>query len=211
VTAINYGSFYNDKRAASDLHKFRKKGPIPSTRALIEALKAERVQGATLLDIGGGIGAIQHELIDAGLAHVTFVEASEPYLDAARKESQRRGHDGRITFLHGDFVGLADSIAPAKIVTLDRVINVYPEWERLTDLAAARAECLFGLVYPRDTRRVRLVIFAMNLLLRLLRQPVRASVRPHDVIERIALENGLSSRLSRSVGPAWQVAVFRRE
>jgi magnesium-protoporphyrin O-methyltransferase len=172
------GSFYDEKRAASDLRKYREKGPILSTRALIEALIAEGVEGATLLDIGGGIGAIQHELLDAGATHATSVDASAPYLDAARAESQRRGHDGHVSYLHGDVVDLADSAPSAEIVTLDRVVNVYPDWERLAGLAAERAQWLYGLVYPRDTRMVRLVIVAMNLMLRLRRKPVRASIRP---------------------------------
>ena len=49
------------------------------------------VGGATLLDIGGGVGAIRHELLAAGATSVTSVDASGPYLDAARSESKRRG------------------------------------------------------------------------------------------------------------------------
>lgn len=210
TTTTEYGSFYNEKRAASDLRKYREKGPIPSTRALIEALKTEGVEGATLLDIGGGIGAIQHELLDAGLAHATSIDASAPYLEAAREESNRLGQGDRVTYRHGDFVELAESVPPADIVTLDRVINVYPNWERLAGLAAARAQRLYGLVYPRDTRMVRLVILAMNLGLRLLRRPVRAAVRPADAIARIARENGLRLHVARKAGPAWQIALFRR-
>ena len=44
-----------------------------------------------------------------------------------------------------DFIDLADLVGPAEIVTLDRVINVYPGWERLAGLAAVRAKRLFGL------------------------------------------------------------------
>jgi magnesium-protoporphyrin O-methyltransferase len=106
---------------------------------LIDALKTEGIEGATLLDIGGGIGAIQHELLAAGAAHATSVDASNPYLETAREESIRRGLGDRVTYRHGDFVELAESIPPADIVTLDRVINVYPDWERLTQLSAARA------------------------------------------------------------------------
>ena len=211
TTTIAMGSFYDEKRATSELRKYREQGPIPSTRALIEALKAEGVEGATLLDIGGGIGAIQHELLDAGATRAICVDASAAYLDAAREEGRRRGHGGRVTYLHGDFVDLADLVGPAEIVTLDRVINVYPGWERLAGLAAARAKRLFGLVYPRDTRVVRLIIVAMNLMLRLQRKPVRAFFRSGDAIERIARENGLTPRVAHDVGPAWQVAVFRRE
>lgn len=168
------------------------------------------MEGATFLDIGGGIGAIQHELIDAGASQATSVDASAPYLDAAREESERRGYAGRVTYLHGDFVELADSVPSAEIVTLDRVINVYPDWERLAGLAAARAERLYCLVYPRDTRRVRIVIFKLNLFLRLLRKPVRAAVRSPDAIERIARENGLSPHVSRNIGAAWQVSIYHR-
>ena len=203
-------TFYDEKRAASEFRKYREKGPIPSTRALIEALKAEGVEDATLLDIGGGIGAIQHELLDAGVTNATSVDASASYLDTAREESRRRGHEGRVTYLHGDFVALAESVPAADIVTLDRVINVYPDWERLAGLAASRAQRLFGLVYPRDTRMVRLVVSAMNLKLRLRRTAVRASVRPGEAVERIARDNGLVPHLAQDVGSAWHIAVFRR-
>ena len=51
---------YNEKIAAADLSRYRKDGPRPWARALIEAIEAEGVKGSTLLDIGGGIGVIQH-------------------------------------------------------------------------------------------------------------------------------------------------------
>ena len=41
------------------------------------------------------------------MTHVTAVDASAPYLNAAREEGQRREHVDR-AHLHGDFVHLAD-------------------------------------------------------------------------------------------------------
>lgn len=202
---------YDQKIATADLRKYRKSGPRPWARTLIEALKAERVEGATLLDIGGGIGAIQHELLDAGAARATCVEASSSYLSAARAESDRRGHVGRVTYYHGDFVDLAESIQPADIVTLERVLNVYPDWERLASLSAEHARRLFGVVIPRDTPFVRLVISAINLVLRLRRQRVRAAVVPIDELERIVRQRGFSRYFSATVGPAWQVVLYRHE
>jgi 2-polyprenyl-3-methyl-5-hydroxy-6-metoxy-1,4-benzoquinol methylase len=210
TTTDEFGDFYNERLAASDLRRYREKGPRPWTRTLIESLKAEGVEGATLLDIGGGVGVIHHELLAAGAASATCVDASAAYLATAKAESERRGYDERVTYRHGDFVELAESIPPADIVTLDRVINVYPDWQRLVELSAARTRRLYGLVYPRDRRFMRLVIFAMNLVLRMRRKGVRASVHPADAIERVLRENGLSLHVSKSVGPAWQVAVYRR-
>ena len=210
TTTSEMGSFYNEKKAASELRKYREKGPIPSTKALIDALIAEGVEGATVLDIGGGIGAVQHELLAAGAAHVTSVDASASYLEVAREEARRRGVEDRVTYRHGDFVEVAESVPRADIVTLDRVLNVYPDWKRLVELSAARAQRLYGLVYPRNTPLVRFVIVVMNMVLRLGREPVRAAIRPADEIERIARENGLVPHAVEDVGPAWRVLVYRR-
>jgi magnesium-protoporphyrin O-methyltransferase len=209
--ATNPFEAYDAKVASADLHKYRSSGPRPWTTALIEALKIEGVEGATLLDIGGGIGAIQHELLEAGAAKATSVEASSAYLSAAREEADRRGHAGRVTYKHGDFVALAESIPPADVVTLERVLNVYPDWAHLAALSAERARRLYGVVIPRDTPFVRLVISVINMVLRLRRQQVRAAVVPFDELERILLGQGLLQSFSGNVGPAWRVLLYRRD
>jgi magnesium-protoporphyrin O-methyltransferase len=206
-TTRDFGDFYNAGKAASELRRYRRKGPIPSTRMLIGALTTEGVKGATAIDIGGGIGAVQHALLATGAAHVTSVDASDAYIHTAREESERRGFSGRVAYHHGDFLELAETIPPADIVTLDRVINVCPDWKRLVSLSAARARRLYGVVYPRDTRPVRMVVSVMNLLV--WRGPVHASVPPADVIDRLTSEAGLVRFFSKTTGP-WQVAVYRR-
>lgn len=206
-TVRDFGDFYNAGKAASELHSYREKGPIPSTRMLIDALRGEGVEGATVIDIGGGVGAIQHELLAAGAAHVTSIDASSAYIHAARNESERQGLVGRVTYYHGDFVELAETVASAEIMTLDRVINVSPDWQRLIQLSAARARRLYGLVYPRDTVPVRMVASVMNLLV--WRGPVHAAIRPQDEIDRLAREAGLVRYFWNTAGP-WQVAVYRR-
>jgi 2-polyprenyl-3-methyl-5-hydroxy-6-metoxy-1,4-benzoquinol methylase len=202
---------YDAKVASADLRKYRTSGPRPWTGALIEALKIEGVGGATLLDIGGGIGAIQHELLDAGATMATSVEASHAYLSAAREETNLRGHTGRVAYQHGDFVELAAWIPPADIVTLERVLNVYPDWELLARLSAERARRLYGIVIPRDTRFVRLAISTINLVVGLRRLRVRAAVVPIDALDRILREQGLHQCFSQTVGPAWRVLLYRRE
>jgi hypothetical protein len=46
-TTTDFGDFYNASKAASELRSYRNKGPIPSTRMLIDALKTEGVEGVT--------------------------------------------------------------------------------------------------------------------------------------------------------------------
>jgi 2-polyprenyl-3-methyl-5-hydroxy-6-metoxy-1,4-benzoquinol methylase len=201
---------YDEKIAATELRRYRKNGPNAWTRALVDALVAEGMQGTTLLDIGGGIGAIQHELLTAGSVSATSVDASSAYLGAAREESNRRGLSGRVTYHHGDFVELAARVPPADIVTLDRVLNVYPDWERLAALSAERARRLYGIVIPRDTRFVRLVIRLINFRLRRQRKRLRAAVIPIGGVDRVLQMKGFSRQVTARVGPAWQVAIYRR-
>src|SRR5512136_1017316 len=112
--------------AEHDLHNYQAHGPGKTTRMLIEALESAGIEGLTLLDIGGGVGAIQHELLKAGVNRATAVDASSAYLQADRQEAERQGHTARTTYHHGDFVELAPQLPPADIVTLDKAICCYP-------------------------------------------------------------------------------------
>lgn len=202
---------FGERTARHDLKRYRKRGPSKPTRILLEALRREGVEHATVLDIGGGIGAVQHELLDAGAERATSVEASAAYLRAAREEAERRGHADRISHQAGDFVALADRIAPADVVTLDRVICCYPDMESLVGRSADRARRLYGLVYPQDRRLVRLGVGLTNTIMRLSRRAFRAHVHPTTAVDAVARERGLTPRVARRAGPVWQIAVYARD
>ncbi|MBE3039503.1 MAG: class I SAM-dependent methyltransferase, partial [Chloroflexi bacterium] len=97
--------------------------PDKTTRVLIDALKAKGIQGLSLLDIGGGVGAIQHELLDAGVQNATDVDASQAYLNAAKEEAQRRGLTERVNFQHGNFVDIAAQMPPGDNGSLNILYN----------------------------------------------------------------------------------------
>lgn len=142
---------FDQARAQKQLRKYRKNGaPNKSTRLLIDALKSLDLHEKTLLDVGGGVGMIQHELLDEGVATSMLVEASPAYLEAAEKESRRRGHADRTSYRYGDFVELASDLPAADLVTLDRVICCYPHMRRLVETSAAKAVRWYGVVYPKE-------------------------------------------------------------
>ncbi len=200
---------FSQQYVNKELLRYRAKGPDKTTRMLTEAIKEEGVDGLTLLDIGGGVGAIQHELIDAGVQHVTSVEASTAYLTAAKAEAQRRGLQIVFSYHHGNFVDLAADIAPADIVTLDRVICCYHDMENLVGLSAARARKLYGLVYPRDAWWVKIGLALENFFFRLRRSPFRTFSHPTKAVEDILGSNGLKRRSYRQT-LVWQVVVYSR-
>src|SRR5829696_7359094 len=50
IATDDFGGFYDERRAATDLRRYHEKGPQPWTKAMIEWLKAEAVEEATLLE-----------------------------------------------------------------------------------------------------------------------------------------------------------------
>jgi 2-polyprenyl-3-methyl-5-hydroxy-6-metoxy-1,4-benzoquinol methylase len=201
---------FGERTARRDLRRYRERGPSKPTRMLLEALEREGVVQATLLDIGGGVGAIQQELLDAGAACATSVEASAAYLRVAREEAGRRGRADRIGYHEGDFVALADRVEPADVVTLDRVICCYPDMEALVGRSADRARRLYGLVYPRGTWWVALAIRITNLGMWVARRAFRAHAHRTDAVDAVAREHGLVPKLARGAGPVWQVVLYER-
>jgi magnesium-protoporphyrin O-methyltransferase len=201
---------FGEKTARHDLRRYRKRGPSRQTRVLLEAIRREGVERASVLDIGGGIGAIQQELLAAGAGHATAVEASPAYLRAAQGEAARRGTAARISYHAGDFVAIADAVEPADVVTLDRVICCYPDMEALVSRSADRARRVYGLVYPQDAWWVRLGVRASNLFLRVSRRTFRAYAHRTAAVDAVARAHGLQPALRRRVGPIWQVALYTR-
>lgn len=200
---------FGAKTARRDLRRFRRRGPPESTRLLIDDLRAAGVAGASLLDIGGGVGAIHHALIGAGARDAVHVDVSSDYIAAAREEAVRRGHGDRVRFIHGDFVQVAPTLPDAEVVTLDRVICCYPDMEALVTAAAAKARRVFGAVYPRDVWWVRLAVRGVNLVLGVRRSAFRTFVHPPAAIDAVLRQHGLERRALRRT-TVWEVVTYVR-
>jgi magnesium-protoporphyrin O-methyltransferase len=200
---------FDDRLAQDELKTYRRNGPAHTTRLLLAALKARGVNGLTLLDIGGGVGAIQHDLLRAGAVSALQVDASAAYLAAARAEAERLGHSARAAFRHGDFVDLAPDIEPADVVTLDRVICCYPNMLALVSLSAERARQFYGLVFPRETVWARLFRPVFNSYFRLVGNPYRFYLHSTPAVAALLHERGLR-QIFRQQTFFWQVLLYER-
>lgn len=142
---------FDRTKAEKQLRTYRQSGlPNKSTGLLIDGLKSLNLDGKTLLDVGGGVGMIQYELLSEGLSGATMVEASPAYLEVAQNEARQRGYADRISHRYGDFVELAPEISAADLVTLDRVICCYPHLQELVQASTAKAKRWYGVVYPKE-------------------------------------------------------------
>jgi magnesium-protoporphyrin O-methyltransferase len=142
--------FYREK-AQNELRKYRKSGPPNKLmRLLIDVLKTLDLQERTLLDVGGGVGMIPLELLEAGVSASTLVEASPAYLDVAEQEARRRGFEDQTAHEYGDFVERAPDLPEADVVTLDRVFCCYPHLEELVEASTSKATRWYGVTYPKE-------------------------------------------------------------
>ena len=197
------------KWASEDIALYRKGEPAKTTSLLVNALIAQGVHALSLLDIGGGIGIVQLELLSAGAIAVTSVEASTAYIHVAREEAARAAREHQITYVHGDFVSLADTIPEADIVTLDRVICCYDNVKALVSLSASKARRLYGVVYPRSIWWVKILLFFENMGYWLRRSPFRAFVHSSELVNQLIQDAGLKVVYHKHT-LTWQVVVYQR-
>ena len=205
---------FDASRARKDMRAYSKRGARGATRRLLDAVRASiREKGTadfTHLDIGGGVGVLQHELARDGSVQTTAVDASRPYLELLRQAALERGYAARQKRIEGDFTQVADSVEPATIVTLDKVICCYPDMTSLVRASARKAIVLYGIAVPRDSAWVRAVVGVGNWFLqRVLRWQFRAFAHSHQAIDRLCAEEGLE--LDRDdAGVFWCVRLYSR-
>lgn len=200
---------FDDREAKRDLRRWQQDGLPRSTAELIEAVRAEGVEGAALLDIGAGVGMVHLELLAAGAASAVDVDASSAYLATAQAEAERRGVGDRVTHRHGDVVDLARDLPRADVVTMDRVICCYPDLSALLGAALLPGSRLIGLVHPNDSRWVRALASLLNALSGLLRRSDEFYIHRQVDIDRILHDEGFE-QLHKGGSRFWRVAVYGR-
>jgi SAM-dependent methyltransferase len=195
--------------AQRDIRRYHRKGPDAATRVLLAAVREVMPAGGSLLDIGAGVGIVSFELLSGGLRRATLVEASPSYLDAARKEAERRLCADRMRFIAGDFTSLASGIDAADVVTMHRVICCYPRYASLLSTAANRTRRLFAFSYPRDRWYLRAWLALENGRRRLCRNSFRTFVHSPAAMEAVLVAAGFQ-RVRRRNTVVWCVDVYSR-
>ncbi|HVP75630.1 MAG TPA: methyltransferase domain-containing protein [Gaiellaceae bacterium] len=202
----DWGRFFNRRVAARDARRYRRRGLTGSARAL--AGLAGDVRGASVLDVGGGVGTIELELLAAGAERATNVELSPGYEEAAGELLAERGLTGRVERRIADFVAEGDAIAPHDVVVMHRVVCCYPDVDALVGAAAAHARRRMVLTYPQERRVVRLGGRVLNVFLRLSGADFRTYVHPFERMAAVARGKGLELETRERHGLVWESAAF---
>ena len=197
-----YDDVFTGRFARRMAKRYRKHGLDATATRLVDFVAARGIEGARVLEIGGGVGEIQLELLRRGASSATNLEISETYEDEARWLLERAGSAGRVTRRILDIAAAPDEIEPADVVVLHRVVCCYPDFERLLSAAGSHARRCLAFSHPPDTLLSRGAVGGENLLRRLRRQPFRAFVHPPQAMLAVLEDAGLTVR-EQHQGHAW--------
>ena len=177
---------------------------------MVAFLDARGVEGATVLEIGGGVGEIGLELLKRDAARVVNLELSAAYEEEAKRLFREHGLEERANWRLHDIAADPDAIEPADIVVLHRVVCCYPDYRRLLGAAADHARRSVIFSYPPRNLLSRLFVAGANLLTRAFREEFRAFVHPPSAMLAVLEERGFRRVLGcRTL--VWQIAGFERE
>lgn len=202
-------AYFDERKARSEASQYLKRGLAAPARAMLEAVSARGVKDASVLEVGGGIGALQVELLKQGAGRAANVEISAAYLTAAQALGERLGFAARMRYHHGNFASDAASMPVADIVILHRVVCCYPNMPRLVVAAASHARRTLALSFPQDEWYVRVYIEAQAWWMRAKGSSFRNYVHSPEAIRRVAAEAGLKP-VRRSFSGMWQIMIYER-
>jgi magnesium-protoporphyrin O-methyltransferase len=190
--------------------RYRKRGLDRTAARMVGFLTEHGVEGARVLEIGGGVGVVQLELLRLGAAHATNLELVDAYEDDAAALAAEAGLADRMTRRQVDLATTPDAVDPHDIVILHRVVCCYPDYERLLTAAAGHATRLLVFSHPPRNPVSRALAAAENLMLRLRRSPFRAYV--HDpAAMTAAARRGPLRPTYRHRGLTWQIVGMAAE
>jgi len=193
----------------SEARRYRRKGLDSTSREIVELLKRHGIEGRSVLEVGGGIGGIQLELLKAGAARATSVELTPTYEEAAGGLLREAGLEDRVQRQVSDFVLSGITVPEADVLVMNRVICCYPDMPRLAAAAADHTREILVLSFPRATWWTRLAVTVGNFVLRAARREFQVFVHPPRSIVATLEGHGLSAVLNHA-GAFWTVAAFSR-
>ena len=177
--SARYEDVFDGDFANEVARRYRLRGPTAPERRIVDHLAAQGLSDCTVLEIGGGIGQIQLELLARGAGRMTNLELSGAYEVEARSLLDERGHLAHVTRLVGvDMASQGDRIPAADFVVLHRVVCCYPDSDRLLEAAAAHARRALVFSHPPRTWFTRLSAAIENTMMRLRGREYRAYIHP---------------------------------
>jgi hypothetical protein len=202
-------AFFGERFARRVAKRYRKRGLDRTARQVVDFLTERGVVGATVLEVGGGVGEIQIELLKRGARRTVNLELSPAYEREARALLSEAGLGGRAERRLLDIAIAPDEVEPVDAVVLHRVVCCYPDYQRLLGAASGCAGRLLVFSYPRRNPVTRLFVAAQNLAFRVMRREFRTFAHPPAAMLDVLRARGLETAYARK-SVVWQVTGLAR-
>ena len=208
-TPKGYRWVFSERAAANEARRYRRKGLDATSQRIVDFLKKQGLEGRTVLEVGGGIGAIQLELLKAGAARAVSVELTPSYEHVAAQLAEEAGLSQRIERKVMDFVQAGDAIEAADVVIMNRVICCYWDMPRLAGAAADHARQMLVMSFPKRTWWTVIGLGMANAMLRVTRRGFHIFIHPPREIVATSEAHGLKP-VHQDPGFLWTLAALRR-
>lgn len=202
-------SFFGERFARRVAKRYRKRGLDKTATCIVDFLEASGIEGGTVLEVGGGVGELQVELLKRGASRAVNLELSPAYEPEARALLAEAGLSDRVDRRLHDIAVEPGTVEPADAVVLHRVVCCYPDYDRLLGAAASRARRLLVFSYPRRNPISRLFVAAQNLAFRVMRKEFRTFAHPPDAMLAVVRARGLDPAYEHA-GLIWHVTGLAR-
>ena len=198
--------FFDTKTAKKQYKNYLKKGPSKVTRKLIAQL-GNMNTGGSLLDVGGGIGAIQWWFLDRGGKQSFGVDASSGYTALAQEHATKNQLEESAHFIVGDFTTKADLLPQVGHLTLDKVICCYPDYQAILNLACTKSNKTVTLSYPMDGIIADFFRGFMVLGMKLRGNPFKPYIHRVASVRELMIKNGFELKAKELSFP-WHIETY---
>jgi hypothetical protein len=205
----DYDKIFDEKNARSKARTYARKGVTGDTRRIVDMVRSRLSPGYSVLEVGGGIGEIQLELLRDGAARALNVELATQYETVASELIDERGFGDRVERRLGDFVREAAAIPAADVVVMNRVVCCYPDADALVGAAADHAQRYLVMTFPVDRWWIRAGLAAANALLAVRGSTFRGYVHTTRTVLSAAQGRGMRPAEQRR-GLIWQLVALER-
>lgn len=205
----SYDRQFDDRTARRSARRYRAHGLDKNAQRVVDLATSNGIAGATVLEIGGGVGHIQVELLKRGAARTTNLELSTSYEEQARALLDANGLTDRVDRRVVDIATAPDEVAPADIVVLHRVVCCYPDYERLLAAVADHAGRQVVFSHPPRNFISRFMTAFENLGYRWRGSDFRVFAHPPKDMRAVLARRGLHPTTAQRWS-LWQITAAER-
>lgn len=181
---------FTARYARRKARELRTTGLDDTAAQMAEFLLGQGIEGASILEIGGGVGGFHTELLRRGAARATNIELSGSYESEAAQLLAELQLGDRVSRRLGDIVTDSEAAAPADVVLLHRVVCCYPDFEGLLGAAADHARRMVVFSFPRRNILTRVQTSIENAGYALRRRRFRTFVHSPDAMADVLRRHG---------------------